>query len=54
MLIFLVFQPERIPVKWMAPECMTSTKDANEASDVWSYAVVMWEVFTLGKLYLLM
>ncbi|KAJ8306434.1 hypothetical protein KUTeg_016979 [Tegillarca granosa] len=41
-------KPERIPVKWMAPECMSSTKNANEASDVWSYAVVMWEVFTLG------
>ncbi|WAQ93658.1 FER-like protein [Mya arenaria] len=39
---------ERIPIKWMAPECMTSTKKANERSDIWSYAVVLWEIFSLG------
>ncbi|KAJ8314807.1 hypothetical protein KUTeg_006957 [Tegillarca granosa] len=39
---------ERIPVKWMAPECMESTKHANEASDVWSYGIVLWEIFSLG------
>ncbi|KAH3716775.1 uncharacterized protein LOC127855045 [Dreissena polymorpha] len=39
---------ERIPVKWMAPECMVSTKKANEKSDVWSFAVVLWEIFSLG------
>ncbi|XP_060598180.1 uncharacterized protein LOC132751968 isoform X3 [Ruditapes philippinarum] len=40
---------ERIPIKWVAPECMTSTKDATERSDIWSYAVVLWEIFTLGE-----
>ncbi|XP_052232523.1 angiopoietin-1 receptor-like [Dreissena polymorpha] len=40
---------ERIPIKWMAPECMTSTKDADEKSDVWSFGVVLWEVFSLGE-----
>ncbi|KAL4222693.1 hypothetical protein ACF0H5_018734 [Mactra antiquata] len=39
---------ERIPIKWMAPECMGSTKDATEKSDVWSYAVVLWELFSMG------
>ena len=39
---------ERIPIKWMGPECMTSTADATEKSDVWSYAVVLWEIFSLG------
>lgn len=41
-------KPERIPIKWMGPECMSSTKDATEKSDVWSYAVVLWEIFSLG------
>lgn len=40
---------ERIPIKWVAPECMESTRDATEKSDVWSYAVVLWEIFSLGE-----
>ncbi|XP_052807066.1 uncharacterized protein LOC128236221 [Mya arenaria] len=42
-------EAERIPMKWTAPECMTTTKEANERSDVWSYAVVLWEIFSLGN-----
>ncbi|XP_052094611.1 proto-oncogene tyrosine-protein kinase receptor Ret-like isoform X1 [Mytilus californianus] len=40
---------ERIPIKWMAPECMKTTKYANELSDVFSYGIVMWEIFSLGE-----
>ncbi|OWF55675.1 Fibroblast growth factor receptor 2 [Mizuhopecten yessoensis] len=39
---------EKVPIKWMAPECMTSLKDATMQSDVWSYAIVIWEIFSLG------
>lgn len=43
---------EKIPVKWLPPECIeaSSTRDATEKSDVWSYGIVMWEIFSLGDI----
>jgi serine/threonine protein kinase len=37
-----------LPWKWMAPEAMLGTYTS--ASDVWSFGIVMWEVFTNGAL----
>lgn len=39
---------ERVPLKWMAPECLKSTVGATEKSDVWSFGIVLWEIFSLG------
>ena len=37
-----------LPVRWMAPESFTK-KHFSVASDVWSYGVLMWEMFRPTK-----
>uniref|UniRef100_UPI00398F7228 cytoplasmic tyrosine-protein kinase BMX-like n=1 Tax=Pristiophorus japonicus TaxID=55135 RepID=UPI00398F7228 len=36
-------------VKWSSPEIFSYSK-FNSKSDVWAFGVLMWEVFTLGKM----
>lgn len=37
----------RLPVKWMAPEALFDRKYTIK-SDVWSYGILLWEIFSMG------
>ena len=46
---YYIMEPNmNIPVKWYAPECLANNKYSRK-SDVWSFGVVMWEMFSLGE-----
>lgn len=37
-----------LPVRWMSPEAISQSK-LTSASDVWSYGIVLWEIFSYGS-----
>uniref|UniRef100_A0A914YPW8 Protein kinase domain-containing protein n=1 Tax=Panagrolaimus superbus TaxID=310955 RepID=A0A914YPW8_9BILA len=39
----------RLPLRWMAPEALRN-RIFSEASDVWSFAILGWEVFSKGEI----
>ncbi|KAL6440349.1 hypothetical protein ACFW04_003122 [Cataglyphis niger] len=39
----------KFPIKWAPPEVLNYTRFSSK-SDVWAYGVLMWEVFTCGKM----
>uniref|UniRef100_A0A803WF21 receptor protein-tyrosine kinase n=1 Tax=Ficedula albicollis TaxID=59894 RepID=A0A803WF21_FICAL len=45
---FLASKNARLPVKWMAPESIFNCVYTFE-SDVWSYGILLWELFSLGS-----
>lgn len=42
------FRKKKIPLKWTAPETLDSGK-YTYLSDVWSFGVLMWEIFSSGQ-----
>ncbi|XP_068753369.1 ephrin type-A receptor 7-like isoform X1 [Montipora capricornis] len=45
--IYVRTSQARLPVKWMPPESLF-LGESSTLSDVWSYGIVLWEVFTIG------
>ncbi|XP_071841884.1 uncharacterized protein [Apostichopus japonicus] len=48
-LCFLSEQKERPPIAWMPPETIFM-QEYYQASDVWGYAVLLWELFSFGEI----
>ncbi|CAH8291728.1 unnamed protein product, partial [Heterobilharzia americana] len=39
----------QIPIKWTAPEALRTGRYTIKC-DVWSYGVLLWEIFTFGDI----
>ena len=45
---YTMTQGKRIPIKWTAPESVFYKKYST-SSDVWSYGMLMYEIWSLGN-----
>ncbi|XP_071543450.1 uncharacterized protein Ack isoform X2 [Panulirus ornatus] len=45
---YVMTEHKKVPFPWCAPESL-KTKQFSHASDVWMYAVTLWETFTFGE-----
>ncbi|XP_050726057.1 activated Cdc42 kinase Ack-like isoform X2 [Eriocheir sinensis] len=45
---YVMSEQKKVPFPWCAPESL-KTKHFSHASDVWMYAVTLWETFSLGE-----
>ncbi|XP_061193766.1 tyrosine-protein kinase TXK-like [Saccostrea echinata] len=39
-----------MPIQWFAPESLAEMNTYSTESDVWSFGVTVWEIFSLGDL----
>ncbi|KAG7308819.1 hypothetical protein JYU34_006055 [Plutella xylostella] len=45
--IYVHTRPRPVPLRWLAPEAIVNAQYCS-ASDVWAFAVLLWEIATLG------
>ncbi|CAF1039496.1 unnamed protein product [Rotaria sordida] len=39
-----------VPIRWSAPECFDRTQIVSSLSDVWSFGIVIWEIYSFGAI----